>query len=849
MNKKILSTLIPAILLAGCSSEENVANTTNAGSSDKAVATSETIGSAIVTRFINANVYADRNQDGFPSDSELIGKTNAEGEFLVPAELKQYPILLQASAFRSQPVAKPDQVLVKSALFEAAQGNTFVSSLTTIIADEAKKLASRDGTELAEQLPIVKQQVVDTLLRITDAPKNVLEIDYFNPQSAAEQRVAVVAKSLNNAFFEGHRGWGFELLAEFVDAVNALSEEQLASNNSYIKANVKNLGEGLGFVENVEFATEYHVTPLFKSAIDSYLSSFIFKQDSKIEVAEVRSLLNFVSDLVDTNVEVVDVRGKAIQNIAGVSIAVTREVAGEVNPVDSTKFQADKLELVVSGTPNVPGKHDLFVKVTNNKTGEFVALPYQFEVEAKYEQIERSATFDSGINALAAKFPAKMGANESYAVDLSPEELQALFTAPEGSELQVTLTGDKPFIWTQKKNIPELNSAILADEALSQEQKLAELEKWAAYIQTGEVGGVIGVSVAASYSVPEQETSVIASTLEEQVTRVFVYGSANDATEQALVGKTFLVDGGLFSPASENYKSCALVSFNDGIIFASKLEQSQYEQCDVSDSLQKVGTYTKEYNGLIAKLGDKTYHFSAVSLTTPVQVDNGQGGTDTVAQPTGDIALLRVAADNLLDRQRIVLTDVDSIEIKDPYFELNTAATAKFFASAAVFPAMAKPKAPSGNYFVVGSEDIWENRDISVSAFYTLSPEPKLTVKLSESCPSLRLDSFGTYSQSPVLSNGAYSNTGAKVTAFSATDGENENTCTFSYDLNSVSPVFLTPDSYFDLVIHKQPKSNYFEWTEANWQGSTSVYRSNVMNYTQTINLRVYPTKEVVSAP
>ncbi|CAM4024563.1 Lipoprotein [Vibrio vulnificus] len=848
MNKKILSTIIPAMLLAGCSTEENVANTTT-GSSTSVVASSQAGENAIITRFINANVYADRNQDGFPSESELLGTTNAEGQFLVDNELKQYPLLLQAVAYQTKSVTKPDEVLIKSALFEASSSNAFVSSLTTILVDEARKLASRDGTTIAEQLPVVEQQVIDVLSRINDAPKNVLDVNYFNAETVGEQRLAIVAKSLNNAFFEGHRGWGIDLLSEFVDAVNTLSEEQLANSHSYIKAKVKNLGEGLGYVETVELATEYHVAPLFKSAIESYLSPFNLKQGTRIEVTEVRSLLNFIANLADTHVEVVDGRGNAIQNIAGLSIAVTREVAGEVNPVDSSKFQEDKLELAMTGMPSIPGMHQFFVKVTNKTTGEYVVVPYQLEVATKYEQIERSASFDSGIAALAAKFPSQMKSNETHIVDVTPEELKNLFNAPQGTDLQVTLTGDQPFIWTQKKNIPDLANAIAVDQNLTEQEKTAESDKWVAYIQTGDVGGVIGLEVVASYSVNEQETPVIASALEEQVTRVFVYGSENDSTEQALVGKTFLVDGGLFSPTPENYKSCSLVSFNDGIIFASQLEQSTYEQCDIGASLRKVGAYTKDYNGLIATIADKTYHFSAVSLTTSVQVDNGVGGTDTVAQPTGDVALVRIAADNLLDRHRVVLTDVDSIEVKDPYSDFNSAATAKFFASSALFPAMAKPKSPSGNYFVVGSEDIWENRDMSASAFYTLSPEPKLTVQLSESCPSLRLDSYGTYIQSPILSNGAYSNTGAKVTAFSVVNGENENSCTFSYDLNSVSPAFLTPDGYFDLVIQKQPKSNYFEWTQANREGSTSVYRSNAMNYTQTIKLRVYPTKPVVSAP
>lgn len=837
MKKKILSTLIPAILLAGCSTEENTENTVSNESENTAVTTKASNGYEITTRFINANIYADINGDGFPSEKELLGKTGVNGNFFISEGFfKEHTILLQAVAYQSKLVSKPDQVITKSALFEAAKGNTFVSPLTTIVVDEAKKLAARDGLSLEESLAVSAKSVSNALSHIVDLDTDdVLVFNYLNAQTPAEQRLAVVAKSLGYAFADGHRSWGIDLLNEFIDAANKMSDQQLNDKNNYIKARVVNLGDGLGYIQSVDIAVEFSLNPALKEALDTYFSSLSFTKNTETATTS-RSLNEFFSNIDDVNIEVLDMKGKKIQSVAGISITVNKN-GGE----DSENMPSNVFELVLGGIPTVVGTHQIIVKISSNESGDYVLLPYYIDVQHQYAQIEKSSSFDQGILALSAKFPLQMKADEIHIVEVAKEELEALFKAPEGSEIEVMLAGDVPFLWEQKKNIAELADPIVANEKLTEDEKLAELDKWVAYIKAGKNGAQIHITVQAQYSAKSAQGEVeqVVSAIVEEVAQVSVFGSVTDTTAKALSGKTFVLEGHLFSEkATEHYKSCSLVSFQNGTISLSEFKVTDFEKCDLSAPLQEAGSYTQDYDGLIATIGDQKYHFSAVALTTKVEVESEEGEMIEDEQPTGEIALIRTAADNPFSKQRMVLVDVNSPLVDS------------FFANSTVFPGIARVQAPNGNFYNIDGEDIWVHRDIKATVAYSLGENPQLTLRFSESCPSLRLDSYSTYSQSPIMSIGAYSNTGAEVTAYTIINGENEPTCTFKYDLSELSPAFLTESSYFDVVFSKQPKSNYFYWSKANAEGSSNtVYRTNVMNYVQSLALRATPIVEEVIAP
>ncbi|MGF1774849.1 hypothetical protein L4C42_21430 [Vibrio wakamikoensis] len=121
MKKSVLSTaILSAIVLSGCG-----------GSSDEGGTIQGRTITVIDGYLENAQVCVDRNENGVCDDGEVIGKTNANGQFTIPASDKDHPVIIRSIAGSTKDADRVGY-LTQSFEMTASSDSSVVTPFTTL---------------------------------------------------------------------------------------------------------------------------------------------------------------------------------------------------------------------------------------------------------------------------------------------------------------------------------------------------------------------------------------------------------------------------------------------------------------------------------------------------------------------------------------------------------------------------------------------------------------------------------------------------------------------------------------------------------------------------------------------
>ncbi|PMO26090.1 putative Ig domain-containing protein, partial [Vibrio breoganii] len=158
MNNKNILALSIALALAGCGGDDEGGN-----NSPESITEQFTI-TAIDGYLADADVYADRNQNGTADQSELVGQTDANGEIKIDVKDEIYAIIVKAIAGKT--VDSERGIITDNFELQAPEGFDVVSPMTNLV---SKQLANNPDLTVEDAKTVVIENIVGDSLQVDAA--------------------------------------------------------------------------------------------------------------------------------------------------------------------------------------------------------------------------------------------------------------------------------------------------------------------------------------------------------------------------------------------------------------------------------------------------------------------------------------------------------------------------------------------------------------------------------------------------------------------------------------------------------------------------------------------------------
>ncbi|BDU37712.1 hypothetical protein [Vibrio nigripulchritudo] len=836
MKRTILASILPALLLTACNkSSESDKTETSENNKPNSAASSFTNIKVVDGYLANANIYIDKNNDGAINSDEFVGNTNERGEFKIKNSDITGPIVATSVPGQTKDLDLPAHIDMTGFKLFALKGTTIVSPLSELIYEEALKLKAGSTDSIEAYVEQATQSVLNELSPILNGKDiDLRHFDFIAEKSGKNadvaQKLHKVAQSLVEAEKNGNNQFLIELLPYFVDEASALTPSQLGNEKLFFTADYVDLGDGFGYVENVD--TVVRLTPIQEEF------SRLYENISKAGVTvgdvipeQTFELDNLFSD--EVTFEIVNTSGNTVDVINGISIttiAAVDEVLGESDVVHQAYEPA---KLIIQGFPNEPLETKFVLKVTESVSsgkGRVAYLDFEVPVKPKYALPVLTEFGTNAIESLSERLDAQFIPGSLILVGIEPERMFQVMEQERAigeKRYQIEASSDLgSFLLIEVKDIPsEFLTQLHTSFELSQEQ-LELLDNPSAWILLGNISdnanGQYPISIRFQHEVMGDDGSALAvvSTSLEKITDINVIQQTYVDQLSLLESQEYYFKSNPIDVSDSNLTYCRKLKFENGELLITALPNNVFTRCNSAEAYIKVGNYA------IGEYGIEVTRDQSTSLLNFSVVNTEVEALGQIQIELTDIHGVRSKSVGYFNTP--VSDDPLTEDVNESTQDYSHVIEEKIFQDLVFLDVTEHQKDAESNPLYLTYDEgrklftVKKNlsplqipSSVSIRAVYeegTSSSEPALYLEYGKNCELLDITNDYIGGNSPKLSMSyAYSSTGDVIPPVNALDFNGK--CRISYDLTQLGSDYILGD-FFD--IHVKHKPDYIDFVDFN---------------------------------